>query len=131
MSSKPSFNWTLKYTLLNVAYFAAFCTVHAYAAVFLLANGFNNTEVGVLLALSNIVSAILQPVIAGMIDRPGPLTNQRFILISVLVILAGSAILFFIPGNKIMIFAVYAIIYMVQLYSCSFHALYKKINEKR
>ncbi len=114
MSSTPSIRWTLKYTLLNVAYFAAFCTVHAYAAVFLLANGFNNTEVGALLALSNIVSAILQPVVAGIIDRPGPLTNRKFILISVLVILTGSAILFFIPGNKILIFAVYAIIYMIQ-----------------
>ncbi len=114
MSSKPSFSWTLKYTLLNVAYFAAFCTVHAYAAVFLLANGFNNTEVGVLLALSNIVSAVLQPVVAGIIDRPGPLTNQKFILISVLVIFAGSLLLLFVPGNKIIIFAVYAIIYMIQ-----------------
>ena len=114
MSSKPSFSWTLRYTILNVAYFAAFCTVHAYAAVFLLANGFNNTEVGVLLALSNIVSAILQPVVAGIIDRQGALTNQRFILISVLVILAGAVILLFVPGNKIIIFAVYAIIYMIQ-----------------
>ncbi len=24
--------WTLRYTLLNAAYFAAFCTIHAYAA---------------------------------------------------------------------------------------------------
>ena len=35
--------WTLRYTLLNAAYFAAFCTVHALAAVYLLDNGFTNT----------------------------------------------------------------------------------------
>ena len=97
--------WTIKYTLLNAAYFVAFCTIHAYAAVFLLANGFSNTEVGILLAVANIVSAVFQPLIAGIIDKPGFLTNKRFILISV-------SVLF--PGKKILIFAVYAIIYMIQ-----------------
>ncbi|MBO4610449.1 MAG: MFS transporter [Lachnospiraceae bacterium] len=114
MSDKVSVNWTVRYTLLNVAYFAAFCTVHAYAAVFLYANGFNNTEVGVLLALANIVSAVLQPVIAGVIDKGGFLTNRRFIILSVMVILCGSLILMFVPGKKAVIFLVYAIIYMIQ-----------------
>ena len=111
---KTSIKWTVRYTLLNVAYFAAFCTIHAYAAVYLLSQGFNNTEVGVLLAVANIISAVLQPVIAAVIDRPGPLTNRRFILIAVLIILGGSLILFFIPGNKLLIFPVYVIIYMIQ-----------------
>ena len=114
MKKRQAVIWTIKYTLLNAAYFSAFCTVHAYAAVYLLANGFNNTEVGVLLAVANIVSAVLQPVVASIIDRPGKLTNKRFILISVIIILAGSFILMLIPGNKVMIFAVYAVIYMIQ-----------------
>lgn len=106
--------WTTKYTLLNAAYFVAFCTIHAYAAVFLLANGFNNTEVGILLAVANIVSAIFQPIIAGVIDKPGFLTNKRFILISISIILCGSLILKLIPGKKIPIFIVFATIYMIQ-----------------
>ena len=106
--------WTLRYTLLNAAYFVAFCTVHAYAAVYLLAHGFSNTEVGVLLAVANIVSAIFQPIIAGVIDRPGPLTNRRFILISVAGIFAGSMILWLVPCGKTAIFIIYAIIYMIQ-----------------
>ena len=104
-SVKTSFGWTLRYTLLNVAYFAAFCTIHAY---------FSNTEVGVLLAVANIISAVLQPVIADIIDRPGFLTNRRFILISVLIILAGTLILMFIPGSKAVIFVTYVMIYMIQ-----------------
>lgn len=106
--------WTLRYTLLNAAYFVAFCTIHAYAAVYLLANGFSNTEVGILLAVANIVSAIFQPVIAGVIDRPGPLTNRWFILISVATIFAGSMILWLIPCGKAAIFIIYAVIYMIQ-----------------
>ena len=106
--------WTLRYTLLNMTYFAAFCTIHAYAAVYLLAHGFSNTQVGVLLALANIISAFCQPYIAGIIDKPGYLTNRRFILIAVLTILIGSVILMFVQNNKAVIFVVYALIYMIQ-----------------
>ena len=106
--------WTLRYTLLNALYFSAFCTIHAMAAVYLLANGFSNTEVGILLAVANISSAIIQPIIAGVIDKGGWLSNKRFILISVLIILAGSLTLMFFNNSKIIVFAVYAIIYMIQ-----------------
>lgn len=113
MNRKP-FLWTLRYSLINITYFAAFCTIHAYAAVYLLANGFSNTQVGILLAVANIVSAVFQPLIAGVIDKPGPLTNRRFILISVLIIFAGSLLLLFFNKSKAFIFAVYALIYMIQ-----------------
>ncbi len=106
--------WTLRYTFLNSTYFVAFCTIHACAAAFLLARGFTNTEVGVLLAVANIVSAIFQPFIAGIIDKKGSLTNRRFIMISVLVILAGSVILLFAREAKVVIFIVFALIYMIQ-----------------
>lgn len=106
--------WTIRYTLLNMAYFAAFCTLHAYAAVYLLAHGFTNTEVGILLAVANVVSAICQPLVAGLIDKPGPLTNKNFIIISVSVIMAGSVLLMFVQSNKVVIFLVYALIYMIQ-----------------
>ena len=107
-------SWTFRYTLLNVTYFAAFCTIHACAAIYLLAHGFSNTEVGILLAVANISSAICQPYIAGIIDKPGPLTNRRFILIAVLIIFAGSAVLMVVRENKAVIFVVYALIYMIQ-----------------
>ena len=113
-TQRPDVKWTLRYTLLNATYFVAFCTIHACAAVYLLANGFTNTEVGILLAIANILSAILQPFVAGIIDKPGPLTNRRFILFSVLVILCGSAILLLVPENKWVIFPVFALIYMIQ-----------------
>ncbi len=100
--------------MLNIAYFAAFCTIHACAAVFLLAHGFTNTQIGILLAVANISSAVLQPYIAGVIDKPGPLTNRRFIMIAVGIILAGSVILLFVNNNKVIIFVIYALIYMIQ-----------------
>ena len=113
-STKKGGLWTLRYTLINSTYFIAFCTIHACAAVYLLANGFTNTEVGVLLAIANIVSAVFQPFIAGVIDKKGALTNRRFILISVTIILLGSVVLLFVKNVKVVIFFVFALIYMIQ-----------------
>ena len=113
MSEKKGL-WTAGYTLLNILYFAAFCTIHACAAVFLLSKGFSNTQVGILLATANITSAVFQPFIAGIIDKGGWLTNRRFIITSCLIILAGSVTLRFINGNKPLIFVVFAMIYMIQ-----------------
>ena len=107
-------NRTLIYTLLNITYFAAFCTIHAYAAVYLLAHGFTNTQVGILLAIANVISALCQPIVAGIIDKQGWLTNRRLILISVLIILAGSLILMAVQDNRAVIFVVYSLIYTVQ-----------------
>ena len=105
--------WTTGYTILNVMYFAAFCTLHAYAAVFLLSRGFSNTSIGILLAAANVTSALFQPFIAGIIDKGGWLTNRRFILISCLIILAGSVVLRTIVSPAA-IFVIFAMIYMIQ-----------------
>ncbi len=114
MEKTRSGAWTLRYTLLNATYFVAFCTIHACASVYLLANGFTNTEIGVLLAVANIVSALFQPAIAAVIDKGGALTNRRFILLSVLIILVGSVVLLFSASKALVIFPVFALIYMIQ-----------------
>ena len=112
--SKNRSLWTSGYTLLNVMYFAAFCTVHAYAAVFLLSRGFTNTQIGILLAIANITSVLFQPFIAGIIDRGGWLTNRRYMLISCMIILGGAILLRYISSNKPVIFVIFAMVYMIQ-----------------
>ena len=106
--------FTLRYTLINIFYFMCFCTIHAFAAVFLLDKGFSNTQIGVLLAIANIISAISQPLIAGLIDRPGIFTNRNVIMGCSLIILLGSLLLMFLSSARIVIFIVFALIYMIQ-----------------
>lgn len=106
--------WTIRYALINITYFAAFCTIHAFAAVYLLDKGFTNTQIGILLALANVISAILQPVVAGIIDKPGPITNRIVIMFSSLFILLASVLLMFVNDNKVIIFVVFTMIYMIQ-----------------
>lgn len=105
--------WTFRYALINILYFAGFCTIHAYAAVFLLDKGFTNTEVGIVLAVSNILSALLQPVCAGFIDR-GKTTNRIVVLLCVLFLLLGCIVLLFSSSSFILVFAVFGLMYTVQ-----------------
>ena len=47
----------------------AFCVVTAYAAVFLHGAGYDDQEVGIILALGNVGGAVLSPVLGAWIDR--------------------------------------------------------------
>ena len=106
--------WTLRYTLINVTYFAAFCTVHAYAAVFLLDSGFTNTEIGILLAVANVLSALFQPLVAAVIDRQGFFTNRNVMMICAGMIAGGAVVLIFAGSVKPVVFIVFTMMYMVQ-----------------
>lgn len=106
--------WTLRYTLINITYFMCFCTLHQFASVYLLDRGFTNTQIGILLAFANIMSAICQPYIAGLIDRPGKFTNRNVIMGSSALIMLGSILLIFLSDIKAIVFVIFALIYMIQ-----------------
>ena len=111
--------WTLRYTLINVFYFAAFCTIHGFATVFLLDKGFSNTLVGITLALSNILSVIGQPVVAAIVDRSPKITNRKVLIGVAVVMLLCSLLLSFVKSNIPVIFIFYVINFTVQFIGMS------------
>lgn len=92
----------------------AFCVIHAFAAVYLLDKNFTNMEVGVLLAVANISSALLQPIVASLIDKYVKITNRGCSIASALIIAAGSALLLLVDSSKIAVFIIFTLIYMTQ-----------------
>ncbi|MBO4681921.1 MAG: MFS transporter [Clostridiales bacterium] len=107
--------WTLRYIIINATYFAVYSGIHAYASVFLLEKGFSNTLIGITLALANILSVIFQPLIAGLIDKQGKLTNRNVSMASTAILLAGSILLLLIKNGIAVIFIIFALIYTVQM----------------
>lgn len=107
--------WTLRYIIINATYFAVYSGIHAYASVFLLEKGFSNTLIGITLALANILSVIFQPLVAGLIDKQGKLTNRNVSMASTTLLLIGSVLLLIIKNGIVMIFIIFALIYMVQM----------------
>lgn len=62
---------TLRYALVHCFFWMGFATVMGFASVFLLSAGFTNTGVGIVIAASGTVSALLQPAVAAVADRGG------------------------------------------------------------
>lgn len=107
--------WTARYAVINATYFMGFCGVHAYASVFMLERGFTNSQIGVLLAFANIFSVVVQPVIAGLIDGPGRLTNRRAACACTAVLIVLSLALSVVQREKAAIFLIFMLIYMIQM----------------
>lgn len=62
---------TLRYLLQQCAFWAAAAGVVSFASAFLLEKGFSASVVGILLASGNLLSCVLQPVLAEYADRVG------------------------------------------------------------
>lgn len=107
--------WTTRYAVINATYFMGFCGVHAYASIFMLERGFSNSQIGMLIAFANVSSVVIQPVIAGLIDKPGRLTNRRAALLCTAAIIALSLALAFVRHEKIAVFLIFMLIYMIQM----------------
>ncbi|WP_407391392.1 MFS transporter [Carnobacterium jeotgali] len=60
---------TIKYALLQSLYWMVFCSIYGFASVFLLSRSFENQNIGLILASSNILSVILQPTLGAVIDK--------------------------------------------------------------
>ena len=89
---------TPKYTLVQAAYWGGYCTLHAYATVFLLDKGFSNGSIGMLLALANVLAVFLQPMVGGILDKAEKFdVRDAMMFFSVLTI--GISLLLYLAGN--------------------------------
>lgn len=68
---------TLQYCVLQGSYWASFCAIYAFSTVLLLAKGFSSSQIGVTVALGNILGVILQPVFAGIADSSKRISLQK------------------------------------------------------
>ena len=59
------------YSLIQGLYWAVFCMTLAFASVYLLDKGFTNSQIGLILGLSYLFSAVFQPIIGSVFSRYG------------------------------------------------------------
>jgi len=81
---------TIRYGLYQIIHFAACAGYSAFAATYLLEKGFSASQVGTILAATNIISCILQPMMGDRIDR-----MKKFILPQLIsIFLIGAVVCF-------------------------------------
>lgn len=85
---------TGRYCLLQGSYYGVNCAVIGYASVFLLERGMSSAGIGALIAAGNVLSAVLQPMAAGIADRSGRVTLKQMIRLAA----AAGAILSLLVG---------------------------------
>lgn len=60
---------TFHYMVITAGFWSSFCVFVQYAAVFLQGAGYTNMELGLIMAVGNIIGAVLGPVLGARIDR--------------------------------------------------------------
>jgi Major Facilitator Superfamily. len=91
---------TSRYSMAQALYWTSYCMMVGFAAVYLLAKHYNNSEIGVILAIVNILAMFLQPAMAAFIDRTSRISLKNFICVLGSVILILSLLILFIGDIK-------------------------------
>ena len=60
---------TARYGLIHGTYWMVYASISGYISLYLLEQGFSNGAIGAAIALAGVVSALLQPVVAGYADK--------------------------------------------------------------
>lgn len=93
-------NRTLGYALIQSFFWVCYAAIMGFVSMYLLQAGFDNSQVGLMIAAAGLLSALLQPVVAAYADRPGSMNLAELIRLSGLATLACALGLIFVRGNK-------------------------------
>ena len=90
------------YSLMTCSYWMGFAVILGFASVFLLAKGYTNSQIGLILAVSGLVSAVLQPTLATYADKPTSIGVKKLVLICAGALLVTGLLLSAFSRSKIM-----------------------------
>lgn len=92
-------------------YWMAYCVIASFSSVFLLANGYSNTEIGILIATGNLVSVVIQPIAANFADRSKAVNLFEITGIMAVLILFSQGLLIMLHGKSLILFGAYLIMF--------------------
>ncbi|MDR2832592.1 MAG: MFS transporter [Streptococcaceae bacterium] len=101
---------TIKSAILQSVYFAAFGSIMAFAVVILTDRGFSTTQIGLLLAIGGIITAILQPMIGTFADNSHNFSVKSIISGLSVLALVLLGVFLIIPNNLLLVSIVFALI---------------------
>lgn len=101
------------YALIQGLYWAIYCLMVGFASVFLLDRGFTNGQIGLVLGISYLLSAILQPLIGAWFSRKGIRLN-RGIACMYMPVAALSLCVMLLPLGRIPLAVMMAAVFTVQ-----------------
>lgn len=104
-----------KYAFIQATYYMVFCMVIGYAAVYLGAIGMSSTIIGLILAGGNVLTSIMQPIIASVIDKQHLSLNK--VLIIMLIVMIGLSLGVTFLANVPLLAAIFYVLLAMVLFS--------------
>jgi len=96
---KPSSRITAKYSFIHGSYWMAFGATYNFVTVYLLAKNYSSSSIGIIMAITNILSAVLQPVVASYADQEKKYTLKSLMLIFLSLSTTFSMLLYFTKSS--------------------------------
>lgn len=105
---------TIKYAFLQSTYWIGECVIYNFAAVFLQYKNFNNTNIGLVLSLSAVLSIILQPIVAAFADKSKKVSLRSLVIMLMFIVLASAVVLYIAPESSLLIAGIFVLINTIQ-----------------
>ena len=100
----------IKYGCIHGTYWMYYGVAGSFASAFLLARGYSNAEIGIILAVGNILAVFLQPLIADLADRSKKLSLVGVTQISTVLLMVLTLMLFMMKQKSAALWVVYMFI---------------------
>ncbi|MBQ8933697.1 MAG: MFS transporter [Lachnospiraceae bacterium] len=100
-------NANLAYTLVNILYYGIYAFIFLFLSPYMLDNGFNNSEIGMMMAAGFIVSVFLQQIIANFADSAKKVTVSEILAAGFVLIIAINVVLLMLSGRSMLLCVLY------------------------
>lgn len=100
----------IKYGCIHGTYWMYYGVSCSFASAFLLARGYSNAEIGIILAVGNILAVFLQPLIADLADRSKKLSLIGVTQLSTVLLMILTLLLFVMKHKSAALWVVYVFI---------------------
>lgn len=101
----------LQYISMQMPYWMGYSVLGTFTSVFLLSRQFSNGQIGLVLAIANLVATLLQPFIASFADRMQRLTLSHLAAAMAACIVGFSLILIVLPSQFLPVALIYILLY--------------------
>ena len=100
----------VNYSLLQMAYWVTSAVLFCFTTVFLQFRGYSNYEIGIVFAAGNIIGFVIQPIIAGYIDRTQRRPLLRFIRLTALLSMLLMLAVYLLPSGSVSLIGAYSLL---------------------
>ncbi|REC33030.1 MFS transporter [Enterococcus pseudoavium] len=101
----------LQYISMQIPYWMGYSVLGTFTSVFLLSRDFSNSQIGLVLALANLLAAVVQPFLASFADRMTHIRLSQLAAVMALLLVGFSGILLLLPKAFLIVAFMYVLLY--------------------